>query len=189
MSIYSIYTVWIITVWRKKNPFVFGFDSWSEHKSRFELTAAHLKLVESVNTLGHTDRWQTWKVIPSGNFLAGSVRPTNSHHEYGWIYTKSLLYNYTVTTTKWHQLYFTHIHTRTHTNTSQSANKYTNCGLEFHDPKTIHTSYYKQNLVLYILWWYITCGNIYFLDFLCYPLFTNTSMEHNFRMHSVLVLC
>jgi hypothetical protein len=81
-------------------------------KTWSELIAAQLKLVESVNTVRNTDRWQTWKVIPSGNFLAGSVRPTNSHHEYGWLYTKSLLYNYTVTTTKLHHLYFTHTDTQ-----------------------------------------------------------------------------
>jgi len=68
----------------------------------------------------------------------------------------------------------------THTHTSQYTNKYTNCGLEFHNLKTIYTSYYEQNLLLYILQWYITSGNIHFLDFLCYPLFTNTNMEHKF---------
>jgi hypothetical protein len=37
-----------------------------------------------------------------------------------------------------------------------------------------------MNKFLYILWWYITSGNIHSMDFLCYPLFKNTNMEHNF---------
>jgi hypothetical protein len=52
----------------KKYGFVFNFDFYShmfliktcsEQKSRFELIAAHLKLAESVETVGNTDRRQT----------------------------------------------------------------------------------------------------------------------------------
>jgi len=48
----------------KRNRFVSNFDfyshtllikTWSEQQSRFELKAAHLKLAESVDTVGNTD--------------------------------------------------------------------------------------------------------------------------------------
>lgn len=47
---------------------------------RSEYTAAHLKLVASVNIMGSCGRWHILyiKVIPSVNSLAGSVRPTKS---------------------------------------------------------------------------------------------------------------
>ena len=49
----------------KKESFIFNFDfyshiflikTWSEQTSRSELVAAHLKLAESVDTVGNTDR-------------------------------------------------------------------------------------------------------------------------------------